>query len=211
MWCRNLLSPRQKIVKRIFDIIFSFIGLVLLGWLILLAFIAATVDTGKNGFFTQVRVGKDGKLFKVIKIRTMRDISGLDSTVTAANDPRITKIGAFFRKTKIDELPQLINVLLGHMSFVGPRPDVPGYADQLPEEDRKVILSVRPGITGPATIKYRAEEEMLAAVDDPETYNREVIFPDKVRINREYIENYSFINDLRYIWATVFGVKNMRD
>jgi lipopolysaccharide/colanic/teichoic acid biosynthesis glycosyltransferase len=211
VWCRNLLSPRQKIVKRIFDIIFSFIGLVLLGWLILLAFIAATVDTGKNGFFTQVRVGKDGKLFKVIKIRTMRDISGLDSTVTAANDPRITKIGAFFRKTKIDELPQLINVLLGHMSFVGPRPDVPGYADQLPEEDRKVILSVRPGITGPATIKYRAEEEMLAAVDDPETYNREVIFPDKVRINREYIENYSFINDLRYIWATVFGVKNMRD
>lgn len=183
----------------------------MLGWLILLAFIAATVDTGKNGFFTQVRVGKDGKLFKVIKIRTMRDISGLDSTVTAANDPRITKIGAFFRKTKIDELPQLINVLLGHMSFVGPRPDVPGYADQLPEEDRKVILSVRPGITGPATIKYRAEEEMLAAVDDPETYNREVIFPDKVRINREYIENYSFINDLRYIWATVFGVKNMRD
>jgi lipopolysaccharide/colanic/teichoic acid biosynthesis glycosyltransferase len=201
-----MLSKTDRFLKRTFDISFSFLGLVVLWWLILLASIIATIDTGKSGFFTQTRVGKDGYLFKVIKIRTMRDISGIDSTVTTGKDPRITRWGTFFRKTKIDELPQLINVFLGHMSFVGPRPDVPGYADQLPEEDKKIILSVRPGITGPATIKYRAEEEMLAAVDDPETYNREVIFPDKVRINREYVENYSFINDLRYIWATIFSV-----
>lgn len=202
-----MLARKQMIGKRIFDITCSFLGLVLFGWLILLAFILATIDTGKNGFFTQVRVGRNGKLFKVIKIRTMRDIPGFSTTVTTKSDPRITKLGAFFRRTKIDELPQLINVLFGQMSFVGPRPDVPGYYDQLPEEDKKILLSVRPGITGPATLKYRTEEELLATVDEPETYNREVIFPDKVRINREYIENYSFVNDLRYIWATVFGVR----
>jgi len=202
-----LLSQRQIIIKRLFDIIFSLTGLVLLGWIILVAFILATIDTRKNGFFTQERIGKNGKIFKVIKIRTMRELPGFDTTVTTQRDPRITRLGAVLRKTKIDELPQLINVLLGQMSFVGPRPDVPGYADKLPEEDRRVILSVRPGITGPATLKYRAEEEILATVDDPETYNREVIFPDKVRINREYVENYSFINDLRYIWATIMGIK----
>lgn len=202
-----MLSQRQIIIKRLFDIIFSLTGLVLLGWIILVAFILATIDTRKNGFFTQERIGKNGKIFKVIKIRTMRELPGFDTTVTTQRDPRITRLGAVLRKTKIDELPQLINVLLGQMSFVGPRPDVPGYADKLPEEDRRVILSVRPGITGPATLKYRAEEEILATVDDPETYNREVIFPDKVRINREYVENYSFINDLRYIWATIMGIK----
>jgi lipopolysaccharide/colanic/teichoic acid biosynthesis glycosyltransferase len=202
-----LLSQRQIIIKRLFDIIFSLTGLVLLGWIILVAFILATIDTRKNGFFTQERIGKNGKIFKVIKIRTMRELPGFDTTVTTQRDPRITRLGAVLRKIKIDELPQLINVLLGQMSFVGPRPDVPGYADKLPEEDRRVILSVRPGITGPATLKYRAEEEILATVDDPETYNREVIFPDKVRINREYVENYSFINDLRYIWATIMGIK----
>lgn len=202
-----MLSQRQIIIKRLFDIIFSLTGLVLLGWIILVAFILATIDTRKNGFFTQERIGKNGKIFKVIKIRTMRELPGFDTTVTTQRDPRITRLGAVLRKIKIDELPQLINVLLGQMSFVGPRPDVPGYADKLPEEDRRVILSVRPGITGPATLKYRAEEEILATVDDPETYNREVIFPDKVRINREYVENYSFINDLRYIWATIMGIK----
>lgn len=202
----SFMIRRQVWVKRTFDLVGSFIGLILLSWLIILAFALASIDTGRNGFFVQTRVGKNGRHFKVIKIRTMKDITGIDTTVTAGNDPRITRLGAFFRRTKIDELPQLINVLLGQMSFVGPRPDVPGYYDQLPDDDKRILLSVRPGITGPATLKYRTEEEILATVDEPETYNRDVIFPDKVRINREYVENYSFINDLRYIWATVFGI-----
>lgn len=196
--------------KRLFDIVFSIIGLIGLTWLILLSFCLASIDTRQNGFFTQLRVGRDGQLFKVIKIRTMRDMAGVNTSVTTGNDPRITILGAFFRRTKIDELPQLINVLLGQMSFVGPRPDVPGYYDQLPERERKVLLSIRPGITGPATLKYRAEEEMLASVDDPETFNQEIIFPDKVQINMEYVQNYSFMNDLRYIWATVFGIDRER-
>lgn len=168
------------------------------------AYFAAMIDTRKNGFFIQERVGQNGKLFKVIKIRTMREGSTFNTVVTTSHDPRITPLGKLFRKTKIDELPQLINVLRGHMSFVGPRPDVPGFADQLAGEDR-IILSIRPGITGPATLKYRNEEEILAAQPDPERYNQEVIFPDKVRINREYVENYRFWNDIKYILQTVIG------
>lgn len=197
------LTLKNRILKRSFDIVFSFLGLIIICPIIIVAFVLATVDTRKNGFFTQVRIGRDNKPFKVIKIRTMRDMPSVHTTITTGTDPRITKLGSFFRKTKIDELPQLINVLLGHMSFVGPRPDVPGYADQLVGEDR-IILSIRPGITGPATLEYRNEEEILAMQDDPETYNNEVIFPDKVRINREYIQNYSFLKDIKYIFQTVF-------
>ncbi len=209
-----MLTPAQSIVKRTFDIVVAIIGLALTFWIIGLAWVLATIDTRANGFFMQTRVGRHGNLFKVIKIRTMRpapvlsetqgsdDRSNVWTTVTTSNDPRITSLGRFWRKTKIDELPQLINVLMGHMSFVGPRPDVPGFADQLQGEDR-LILSLRPGITGPATLKYRNEEELLAAADDPEAYNRHVIFPDKVRLNREYLENWSFWNDLVYIARTV--------
>ena len=178
-------------------------GLLLLWWLILIVYALATIDTQKSGFFIQERVGKDGRLFKVIKIRTMRDIPGFDTTVTRENDPRITRLGRFWRRTKIDELPQLINVLLGQMSFVGPRPDVPGFADRLIGPDR-IILTVRPGITGPATLEFRNEEHLLAQQDDPESFNRQVIWPEKVRLNREYIENYSFWQDMRYIWRTIF-------
>ena len=163
----------------------------------------ATIDTRKRGFFTQNRIGQYGNSFKVIKIRTMRDIRGISTNVTTLHDPRITKIGGFFRKNKIDELPQLINVFLGKMSFVGPRPDVSGFADKLNGDD-KIVLSIKPGITGPASLKYRHEEELLAKQADPEKYNREVLFPDKVRLNREYIENYSFWRDMKYIWKTVF-------
>jgi len=177
--------------------------LALTGWIIILAYIAASIDTNRNGFFTQERIGKGGMPFKVIKIRTMRDIPYFNTMVTALNDPRITPLGRFLRKTKIDELPQLINIFLGQMGFVGPRPDVAGYADKLMGEDR-VILSVRPGITGPATLKYRREEELLADQGDPEKYNDEVIFPDKVRLNREYVVNYSFWKDIIYIYRTVF-------
>lgn len=188
--------------KRSFDFILSAVGLVLSGWLIFIAWIIASIDTKSNGFFLQKRVGKDGKLFTVIKIKTMRPLTGVDTTITQDGDPRITKWGRFFRKTKIDELPQLINVLLGQMSFVGPRPDVPGYADKLEGDDKKV-LSIRPGITGPATLAYRNEEEILAAQEDPQKYNDEVIYPDKVRINLEYIDNWSLKKDIYYIYKTI--------
>lgn len=181
---------------------FSLIGLLSFWWLILLAWLAASIDTRGNGFFIQRRVGKKGVVFKVVKIKTMRPVKDMNTTVTCSGDPRITKLGAFFRKTKIDELPQLWNVFVGDMSFVGPRPDVPGYADNLQGEERG-ILNVRPGITGPATLKYRNEEELLAAVDDPEDYNLNVIWPDKVRINLEYIRSWSLCKDIRYIIKTV--------
>lgn len=198
------LTRFQSVQKRSFDIVLSMLALSLTWWVILVAWAIATVDTGRNGIFTQTRVGRNGHLFILFKIRTMTDRSDIQTTVTTPGDPRITTLGRFFRRTKIDELPQLINVLLGQMSFVGPRPDVPGFADRLHGEDR-IILSVRPGITGPATLKYRDEETLLASRSDPEAYNRDVIFPDKVRMNREYIQDYSFFRDLLYIWKTVTG------
>jgi lipopolysaccharide/colanic/teichoic acid biosynthesis glycosyltransferase len=198
------LSPGQSALKHGFDFFGAAFGLALTIWIILPAWVLASVDTRGNGFFMQKRVGRDGRVFRVIKVRTMRDVPGMDSTVTTGSDQRITRLGRLWRRTKIDELPQLINVLKGDMSFVGPRPDVPGYADRLQGDDR-VVLSVRPGITGPATLKYRDEEALLAAQPNPETYNDEVLWPDKVRLNREYVENWSFCQDMRYIWKTVFG------
>lgn len=197
------LSPSEAFQKRAFDLFFAALGLLATGWLIVLAWFAATIETRSNGFFVQKRVGKSGKIFRVVKIKTMRPVVAFDTTVTRRGDPRITPLGAFFRRTKIDELPQLWNVLLGDMSFVGPRPDVPGFADTLEGEER-AMLSIRPGITGPATLKYRNEEELLAAQEDPEAYNREVIWPDKVKINLDYIRNWSLARDIKYILDTVF-------
>lgn len=196
------LTLPQAALKRGFDFLGAALGLALTFWIIFPAWVLASLDTRKNGFFTQDRVGMNGRIFRVIKIRTMRDVPGMDTTVTTGTDQRITTMGRFWRKSKIDELPQLINVLKGDMSFVGPRPDVPGYADMLEGEDR-IVLSVRPGITGPATLKYRDEEELLATAEDPEQYNLEVIWPDKVRLNREYVQNWSLGKDLEYIWQTV--------
>ena len=190
--------------KRFFDIFFALFGLVLLSPIICLAFIASSFETLSNGLFIQQRVGRGGKLFNVFKIKTMRTVVGINTMVTSSGDVRITKSGAFFRKTKIDELPQLWNVLIGQMSFVGPRPDVPGYADRLQGKDRWV-LSIRPGITGPAQLAYKNEEEILANQDDEVNYNDEMIWPDKVRINREYIGNYSFFKDCYYICKTITG------
>ncbi len=204
------LNRSQSTMKRLFDILLSFSGLIFFSWIILFSFFIASIDTRKNGFYTQKRVGKNGKSFFIIKIRTMKDLEGFDSTITSKNDPRITKIGSFFRKYKIDELPQLLNIFIGSMSFVGPRPDVEGYADKLKGEER-IILSVRPGVTGPATIKYREEEDMLSYVEDKfrETYNNEVIYADKIKINIEYVKNWSFSGDLCYIWRTLMGlIKN---
>jgi lipopolysaccharide/colanic/teichoic acid biosynthesis glycosyltransferase len=198
------IGASSRFVKRGFDLTASVLGLIMTGWIIIIAYMAALIDTRKNGFFTQARVGKGGKTFKLIKIRTMRDLPSFDTTVTTSDDPRITRLGRLLRRTKIDELPQLINIFLGQMSFVGPRPDVPGFADTLAGEDR-IILSVRPGMTGPATLKYRNEEEILSRQADPEKYNREVIYPDKVKMNREYVEHYSLMKDMKYILQTLSG------
>src|SRR5690554_5179402 len=170
------LSVKDKLIKRVFDVILSLAVLILTWWIILIAFIIASIDTGKYGFFLHERIGQHGKKFRIIKIRTMRNSSDYKTTVTTSNDPRITRIGRFFRKTKIDELPQFINVLLGDMSIVGPRPDVPGFADRLENNDTAILL-IKPGITGPASLLFKNEEEILAKVDNPEIYNRDVIYP----------------------------------
>ena len=201
----NLVSLSQKRLKRVFDFSLSILGLFFLWWVILIAWLLASIDTKKNGFFLQERIGRHSTRFKIIKIRTMLNSDFISTTVTSVDDARITNLGKLFRKFKIDELPQLINIFLGHMSFVGPRPDVPGFADCLREDDQ-TILSVRPGITGPASIKYKDEELLLSKQSNPEEYNMKVIWPDKVKINKQYIEEYSFLKDLSYIWITIVGV-----
>jgi lipopolysaccharide/colanic/teichoic acid biosynthesis glycosyltransferase len=190
-------------LKHTFDLSASFFGLITTWWIIILAWIIASIETKSNGFFIQKRVGRSGKLFYVIKIKTMQSVAGIDTTITTSNDKRITKSGMFFRKTKIDELPQLWNVFKGEMSFVGPRPDIPGYADKLKGEDR-FILNLKPGITGPASLKYANEEELLSMVDNPKKYNDQIIFPDKVKINLEYYYNNSFFGDLKLIFRTIY-------
>jgi lipopolysaccharide/colanic/teichoic acid biosynthesis glycosyltransferase len=197
------MTPKDKFIKRIFDFSVSFVGLGLFGLIIVFAIVVATFDTKRNGLFSQIRVGKHGRLFRLYKIRTMMDIESVQTNVTTDDDPRITKIGRIFRKTKVDELPQLFNVFLGDMSFVGPRPDVPGFADKLDEED-EVILQLRPGITGPATLYFRDEERLLSMQSDPEKYNAEVIYPQKVCLNTVYLKNYSLWLDMKYIWLTLF-------
>ena len=198
------MTPQQWRIKRAFDILLSIVGVILATPIIIIAIIVASIDTRSFGLFLQQRVGRYGRLFTVYKIKTMRRVDGVDSTVTTQDDIRITKSGKFMRDTKIDELPQLFNVLLGSMSFVGARPDVEGFADKLEGEDR-VILSIPPAITGPASLKYRDEEAILARQENPEEYNREVIWRDKVAINRDYIKNWSLRGDIGYIIKTITG------
>ncbi len=168
--------------------------------------IIASFSTKSFGIFSQNRVGKNAKLFKLHKIKSMR-VNDATHHITTANDLRVTKFGKFLRKSKMDELPQLINVLLGDMSFVGPRPDVEGYADKLVGDDR-IILSVKPGITGPATIKFSDEEEILAKQEDPISYNDSVLWPQKVEINKMYLKEWNFFKDLRYIYITVLRLSH---
>ncbi|MDC8000259.1 sugar transferase [Aequorivita todarodis] len=177
----------MKALKRWFDIVLSSIGLLFFGWLILLFILIAYFDTG-NGTFLQKRIGQYGKPFNIFKIRTINDKTGY-----------ISKFGMFLRKSKIDELPQLVNILFGQMSFVGPRPDIPGYYDKLEGEDRK-ILELKPGLISKAALKYYNEEALLKKQADPLKYNDEIIFPDKVRMNLEYYYNRSFAEDLRILW-----------
>jgi lipopolysaccharide/colanic/teichoic acid biosynthesis glycosyltransferase len=187
------------------DVILSIVGLILFSWMILIGWMIATIDTRQNGFFLQDRIGKNGERFRIWKLRTMREDAFVSTSVTIQSDPRITKSGAFLRKTKWNELPQLWNVLNGTMSFVGPRPEVPGFADELEGDDR-VILTVAPGITGPATLRFRHEEIVLDSVNDPDAYNVDILYPEKIELNREYVENYSIRKDLKYIFMTVFAL-----
>ena len=210
------------IIKRLFDIFASFFGLLFLWPILLIVAIMVKIKMpGGPAFFVQKRVGKGGKLFNCHKFRTMT-VKHNGSTVSVAGDSRITPFGAVLRHYKLDELPGLWDVLIGNMSFVGPRPDVPGYADKLTGDDRDV-LKLRPGITGPATLKYRLEDEMISdyvakrqAEGDKRPmqeiateYNDKVIYPDKVRINCYYYRNYSFWKDIEMIFATVLGRKIM--
>lgn len=207
-------------LKYIFDRLLSFIGLIIL-WpiLIVIAILIKIKMPGGPAFFVQKRVGKGGKLFDCHKFRTMT-VRHNGSSVSVAGDSRITPLGAKLRHYKLDELPGLWDVLIGNMSFVGPRPDVPGYADKLEGDDRDV-LKLRPGITGPATLKYRLEDEMIAeyvaqkqkdgdsreAQEIAVEYNDNVIYPDKVKLNCYYYRHYSFIKDIQMILCTVLGEK----
>ncbi|MBR4563251.1 MAG: sugar transferase [Paludibacteraceae bacterium] len=193
----------MKVMKYIFDHLMALMGLLFLWPVLLVVAILIKIRMPGPVFFVQQRVGKGGKLFPCHKFRSM-SVNHNGSSVSVAGESRITPLGAKLRKYKLDELPELWDVLIGNMSFVGPRPDVPGYADKLQGDDR-IILSLRPGITGPATLKYRNEEELLATVSDPVRYNDEVIYPDKVRLNRYYAEHYSFAEDIKMIFCTVLG------
>lgn len=186
----------------------AFFGLLAL-WPVLLvvAILIKVKMPGGPVIFKQKRVGRNGRLFTMYKFRSMTVGHG-GSSVSVAGESRITPLGAKLRHYKLDELPELWNVLIGDMSFVGPRPDVPGYADRLTSNDRRV-LELRPGITGPASLKYRDEEELLAGQKDPQRFNDEVIFPDKVKINLYYLNHYSFIKDIQMIFCTVLG-RNMK-
>ena len=190
-------------LKYLFDRLMALVGLLFL-WPILLvvAILIKVKMPGGPVFFTQQRVGRNGTLFTMYKFRSMT-VAHSGSSVSVAGEARITPLGAVLRKYKLDELPELWNVLIGDMSFVGPRPDVPGYADKLEGEDR-LILKLRPGITGPASLKYANEEEILAQVENPIQYNDEVIFPDKVRINLEYYYHHTFLGDIKLIFQTIF-------
>lgn len=193
----------MKILKYIFDRLMALLGLLFLWPVLLIVAILIKCKMPGPVFFVQQRVGRNGKLFACHKFRSMT-MGHNGSSVSVAGESRITPLGAKLRKYKLDELPELWDVLIGNMSFVGPRPDVPGYADKLQGEDC-IILTLRPGITGPATLKYRNEEELLATVENPVKYNDEVIYPDKVRLNRYYAEHYSFTKDIQMIFCTILG------
>lgn len=181
--------------KRLFDILFAIVGLLLLGWLII-CWILASIDTKSNGLFIQKRIGQFGHTFNIFKLKSMKEVNGLKT---------ISRFGNFIRKTKIDELPQLFNVLMGNMSVVGPRPDVPGYYDKLQGADRK-ILELKPGLTSPATLKYANEETLLAQQKNPLHYNDTILFPDKVKLNLNYYYNHSFFGDLKIIEQTAMSL-----
>jgi lipopolysaccharide/colanic/teichoic acid biosynthesis glycosyltransferase len=195
-------------LKCLFDKTASFFGLLILTpLLIIIAVLIKIFMPDGPVLFSQKRVGRNGRLFTMHKFRSMT-VSHTGSSVSVAGEARITPLGAVLRRYKLDELPELWDVLIGNMSFVGPRPDVPGYADQLQGDDRRV-LELKPGITGPASLKYRNEEALLATVNSPQEYNDEILYSDKVRINLYYLNHYSFKKDIQMILCTVLGKKMM--
>ena len=192
-------------MKVIFDYVMAICGVIFLAPLLVIVAILIKLTSKGNVFYTQGRIGRYGKTFTIIKFRSMTVDHGDSNTVTVGGDMRITKFGAFIRKYKLDELPELLNILKGDMSFVGPRPDLPGYADNLKGEDRK-ILNLRPGITGVASLKYANEEKILSAQKDPIKFHDEVIYPDKVKLNLDYYYNNNLWVDIKIIFATIFRV-----
>lgn len=199
----EMLNFRQKCLKRIFDLSFAIPGIVLTSPFVAIATLLATFDTKECGIFSQSRIGRGGNSFSVYKIRSMRSSNSVATTITTSTDPRITKLGSILRRTKVDELVQLWNVVKGDMSLVGPRPDMAGWADCLDGDDR-IILAVRPGITGPASIYFKDEEQLLSLVEDPVAYNKEIIWPKKVQLNRNYIENWTALSDIKILMQTIF-------
>jgi len=190
-------------MKRLFDLLFALLGIILLFPILIIIFCIIKLSSKGPVFFIQERVGREGKIFKMIKFRSMSVSQHSCSTISVKGDVRITKIGAFLRRYKLDELPELWNILVGDMSLVGPRPDVRGYANKLKGEDRN-ILKLRPGITGPASLKFSNEEELLSKEDNPKKFNDEIIYPDKVRLNLEYYYNNNLWTDIKIIFATIF-------
>ncbi len=193
--------------KRIFDIIISFFAIIILSPLFLLISIVIKLTSKGPIFFIQERIGLKGSIFKIIKFRTMINDHNSLNVVSIKNDSRITVVGKILRKYKLDEIPELINVLVGSMSLVGPRPDVPGYVDLLKGENRK-ILTLKPGITGPASLKYFNEEEILSSKKNPKDYNDKIIFPDKVKINLDYYYKNNIWIDIKIIFATILKFFN---
>ena len=204
------MNKRWWIPKRVFDFAAAFAGLVLLSPIMLAVAVLVRATSPGPALFIQPRVGRHGKVFRCVKFRTMGMGADAHGSVTTAADSRVTPVGRFLRRWKLDELPQLWNVLTGRMSFVGPRPDVPGYADQLNGAVREV-LELWPGISGPATLLFRDEERLLALAREPKAFNDAVVYPEKLRINREYLKAGSFWRDIGYVLATVFpgAVKRM--
>ena len=189
-------------IKRIFDITASLFGLFVLSPLLLLIAILIKIRMPGPALFRQQRTGRNARPFTILKFRSMTLGHG-GSTISVKGESRITPLGAKLRKYKLDELPELWNIFIGDMSFVGPRPDVAEYTDRLVGEDRK-ILELRPGLTGPATLEYANEEELLASVEDPQKYNDEVLWPQKVRLNLEYYYKRTFFGDILIILRTIF-------
>ena len=198
------MSKFSLFIKYLFDKITALFGMIIISPFLLIIYVIHKLVMPKGSFiFLQERIGQYGEKFNIYKIRTMKQDSDDVNFVTTSNDERIAPFGRWLRRTKLDEVVELVNVLKGEMSLVGPRPDVPGYADCLVGEDRK-ILELKPGITGPASLKYINEEEILTNVENPQQYNDEVIYPDKVKINLDYYYNRSIWGDIRIIFNTVF-------
>ena len=190
-------------IKRLFDLIFAIFGLILLLPFFLAISILIKIDSKGSVFFIQDRVGQDAFLFKIIKFRTMTTSEEIKSTISIKGDVRVTRFGEILRRYKIDELPELINIVRGEMSFVGPRPDVPGYADKL-NGDARNILKLKPGITSLASLKYSNEELLLSQQKNPIDYNNNIIYPDKVKMNLNYYKNHNLWIDIKIIFATIF-------